>query len=207
MQATDESLPINVLGKPGGAIVLRERRVLPRLPAQEGEETNDAEQVPSSNDILEMDVVGPSMADTLHNIDELRPGDAIISANAFKSLRKKLQKGFTSQQLSSYIHNHRSISQQGKQGVRSASPPWVLEKHPWVPGVVAGRDEGDVFTRGYITKSMRPKEKLVTRLMRECWGVSSQTVAGAPGRLDVKLNETEFNLLLRTLHLLCTPCL
>ncbi|KUI61286.1 hypothetical protein VP1G_08451 [Cytospora mali] len=73
--------------------------------------------------------------------------------------------------------------------------PWMVEQAHWCPEVAGAVEETEYPLRGYILKSMRPKQRLVVQLMRECWGVSAQELQDGNGRLDVRVRDLEFQLL------------
>lgn len=73
--------------------------------------------------------------------------------------------------------------------------PWMLEASHWSPEVAGAVEQTEHPLRGYILKSMRPKQRLAMQLMRECWGVSVQELQNGNGRLDVRIRDLEFKLL------------
>ncbi|ROW10286.1 hypothetical protein VMCG_01662 [Cytospora schulzeri] len=73
--------------------------------------------------------------------------------------------------------------------------PWMVEQSHWSPEVAGAVEETEYPLRGYILKSMRPKQRLAVQLMRECWGVSAQELQDGNGHLDVRVRDLEFKLL------------
>lgn len=75
--------------------------------------------------------------------------------------------------------------------------PWMAERSHWSPEVAGAIEETEHPLRGYVLKSMRPKNRLVVQLMRECWGVSAHELQNGTGRLDIRVRDLEFKLLTR----------
>jgi hypothetical protein len=145
---------------------------------------------------LESETSDPTTEDVLLNIDELRPGDLkVLSEREFNLLRSTLLEGFTRAQLEAYITKFRNTSQREKVRV-SGDTPWVLELWDWRPEVEVGHGSEDPALAGYVTKSMTPKERTGVRLIRECWGLSTQELLDGQGYLDARIRDPEFSLLL-----------
>ena len=105
-----------------------------------------------------------------------------------------LQQGFTAAQLQEYIRNNLR-EDLGHDDV-GGTYPWVEDKSPWVPARAETTSPTEPHLLGYVDKSTTPKRKTVMRLMRECWGVSNRELNDRPGRLDVRVRELEFSLLM-----------
>ncbi|KAK7740688.1 hypothetical protein SLS53_005156 [Cytospora paraplurivora] len=73
--------------------------------------------------------------------------------------------------------------------------PWMVSEAHWSPEVAGAIKETDYPLRGYVLKSMRPKQRLAIQLMRECWGVSAQELQDGNGSMDVLVRDLEFGLL------------
>ncbi|ROW13854.1 hypothetical protein VPNG_03536 [Cytospora leucostoma] len=73
--------------------------------------------------------------------------------------------------------------------------PWMVSEAHWSPEVAGAIKETDYPLRGYVLKSMRPKQRLAIQLMRECWGVSAQELQDGNGSMDVLVRDLEFELL------------
>ncbi|KAK4043814.1 mitochondrial inner-membrane-bound regulator-domain-containing protein [Parachaetomium inaequale] len=194
-----EGLSIDILGKPGSAIVLREtpgRKKKPKVQHHMPDDDAADAQVDPASLLVDEEAAAVS-EDILLNIHELKPeGTRILTDRQFTQLKNTLVDGFTSAQLTRYVREYETI-QQLSQEVDHApeAAPWILERQPWVPTVRKAVADVDPYLEGYITKGMVPKTRLVVRLMRECWGVSNQKVLDQDGYLSIRLRDVEFSLL------------
>ena len=201
LRPREENLSVDILGRPAHAIIMRDIG-----------ESRSAHQIPQAPeeprpeplnlvDALERQVISPTLEEILQNIHELRPSHSRpIPQKEFDSLKDDLIHGLTGVQLAAYISNFQ-IEEPSIEAPPDPSPtatPWVLEQWPWVPYALPGSKVSDPSLIGYVHKSMSSKEQLAVRLMRECWGVSTQEVEKGPGHLDVRLRDLEFELLLGT---------
>ncbi|KAK4155169.1 mitochondrial inner-membrane-bound regulator-domain-containing protein [Chaetomidium leptoderma] len=194
-----EGLSIGILGKPGSAIVLRERRALsknrrhPRLTADQ--ESAKAHVDPAS--LLPDEAAGAASEDILLNIHELKPVDTqVLTDKEFRELRQTLLGGFTNTQLAHYIREYKTIQRHTQADEHVPEElPWVLERQPWAPTVANAASDIEPHLDGYITKTMAPKMRLAVRLMRECWDVSNEKVLDLDGYLSIRLRDVEFSLL------------
>jgi hypothetical protein len=197
-----EGLSVDILGKPGSAIVLREKRALAKkrgLLKLASEPTANAPVDPTS--LLSDEDTAETSDDALLNIHELQPkGTRILSDKQFNKLKNTLVEGFTNAQLAHYIGEYQRIRRLTQEDEPvSEVPPWVVETRTWVPFVPGAVGAVDPLLEGYITKAMTPKKRLAVRIMRECWDVSNQKVLERDGCLDIRLRDAEFSLLTRTL--------
>jgi hypothetical protein len=194
-----EGLSIDILGKPGSAIVLREKRAIRK---RRRADSDDSQHQVDPTSLLPNEDAAATSEDVLLNIHELKPeGTRILSNRKFKALKDTLVEGFTSTQLGHYIRVHQE-TQRFRQDVEGSSDvaPWVLARQPWAPVVENSAEDLDPHLVGYITKRMPPKERLAVRLMRECWDVSNQKVLDQDGYLSITLRDVEFSLLTRMSH-------
>ncbi|KAL2180784.1 mitochondrial inner-membrane-bound regulator-domain-containing protein [Thermothelomyces heterothallicus CBS 202.75] len=197
-----EGLDVAMLGKPGSAIVLREKRTRKKKrqlaelkPDSDAPETH----VDPASLLVDEDAAADS-EDVLLNIHELRPKDKrILSDKAFTQLRDTLVDGFTNAQLTRYVREYEAIQQLNQEDTHEDAaqelPPWVLEHQPWTPISENGVDVVEPHLAGYITKGMAPKARLAVRLMRNCWDLCSQSVLDRDGYLSLRLRDVEFSLL------------
>lgn len=193
-----EGLSIDILGKPGSAIVLREKRAVKKRRQPESDDSQHQVDIAS---LLPNEDAATTSEDVLLNIHELKPeGTRMLSHRRFEKLKDTLVDGFTSAQLGHYIRVHQE-TQRFRQEVESSSDlaPWVLARQPWVPLVENSAEDLDSHLDGYIVEGMAPKERLAVRLMRECWDVSNQKILDQDGYLSITLRDVEFSLLTRML--------
>lgn len=194
-------LSIDTLGREAEVIVLREGGEWFSRPFKEDERPSDPGL--SLDDHVDQDE-GLSLDDIMENIDELRPGHVMLPLSEFKKIYDSLLAGFTSYQLENYVERHRSRLEEGEEtpflGMRPEvykALPWIREQSFWTPEVKDAVQEVDQALKGYILKSMRPKQRLAMQLMRECWGVSAQELMDGQGVLEVRIQDMEFKLLTR----------
>lgn len=194
-----EGLSIDILGKPGGAIVLRETRAIEKR-ARPPALVLDADNGPiDPASLLAAAIVGSASEDILLNIHELKPETLILTEKEFNKLKGTLVKGFTSAQLGLYLREHQQAGRFVQEEAETVDEhPWILERHPWAPIFANVTQEVDSHLVGYIFRGMAPKERLAIRLMRECWDVSSQKVLDKDGHVSLQLRDVEFSLLTRT---------
>ncbi|RKU45400.1 hypothetical protein DL546_004959 [Coniochaeta pulveracea] len=207
LKQTAQDLPIDILGKPGHAIVLRDvgpakRRMLQQLIEEEkGKEQKSSNLDEQLSQICESaeQPNPPSSDEVLRNIDELKPARSVIPRRDFNVLKKKLSDGFTKSQLATYITTEaakdtvkrRTDRKTGKGSRR----PWIVEESAWTPeNHLPG--SLDALMTGYLSKNPSPKERLVVGLLRRCWNLSVEELQKTQGFLDVVLKETQFELLL-----------
>jgi hypothetical protein len=205
-----EGLAIDILGKPGSAIVLRETpdRRKQRQAQQHLRDDDAAEAQVDPASLLVDEEAAAVSEDILLNIHELKPeGTTVLTDRQFTQLKNTLVGGFTSAQLARYVREYGAMQQLTQEVDRvPETAPWILERQPWVPGLGKAVADVDPYLEGYITKGMVPKTRLVVRLIRECWGVSNQNVLDKDGYLSIRLRDVEFSLLTRTSSRTPTPC-
>ncbi|KAK1758453.1 mitochondrial inner-membrane-bound regulator-domain-containing protein [Echria macrotheca] len=198
LKAKNERLPIRILGASGEAIVLRSKGRVPkdRTPPAQSQE-GDESGIPLTGR-LDDETAGSKLSETFKNIDELRPTDSsVLSSQDFAGLGKRLVDGFTSRQLRSYLRKFQPVADHPtppKEPSPDATPPWVLERRAWTR--VGTEKMMEEKTDGATTKLPVLKEKLAARIMRDCWQLVDQGAPRVPGRLQAKLRETEFGLVL-----------
>lgn len=200
--AEKEVLPTKMLGKPAEALVMRGHG-RPRK-KRDKVVVMDTDDLPFESESmrlfrqLEQESAEPKPDDIFRNIDDLRPSEKQLVPTEFSALRNTLDRGFTNAQLTSYLLHVRQDPSLSPHPARlPTDPAWILERQPWIAAVENPDVSLEPLLYGYITDSMTPKQKLVTLVMRECWGISSYEVLGHDGYLSVKLRRQEFTLLLR----------
>lgn len=194
-------LPVETLGKTAEVIVLREDGEWIMRSFKEDKRPADAGL--SLDEHVDQDE-GISLDEIMDNIDELRPEHTVLPSNEFKNVFDLLAVGFTSYQLEHYVERHFSRLEEGgetpfpglKAGV-SKPLPWIKEQSVWAPEVEDALQGVDHPLKGYVLNSMRPKQRLVMQLMRECWGISAQELMDGQGVLEIQIRDMEFKLLTR----------
>lgn len=201
LKPTNRTLPIDILGKPGHALVLRDAgpRQKKKLEQMAPDEPAAADSLMNLAKIYESaQGEAPGSAEVRRNIHELRPSEPVLSRREFDALKKTLYKGFTKAQLAAYIQKS-SLTEKEKDGTTAdhLSPAWVLEKWPWRPEVDGSSATSDALLQGYVSKSTTPKERLAVGLMRQCWGLGMQELQSQLGYLDIRAQDLQFDLLMR----------
>ena len=186
---------METLGRPSEAIVMKDvgfiRRTTRASVEVEGEEHDNLVGV---LDELAEERRDATAEEVQANIDELRPLDSdVIPERVFMEIAEVLHRGFTAAQLRVYIHNN--LREDSERDGLGGNYPWVEDKTPWIPGRANTSSPTDFHLLGYVDKSTAPKRRMVMRLMRQCWGVSSRELNDRPGRLEVRIRDLEFSLL------------
>lgn len=197
--ADPRQLPVETLGQDAPVIVLRERGPWKRKKLKQDE--RPVESNPNIEDYVDQEV-GLSLDMIMENIDELRPGHRILPAREFKGVFDILMNGFTALHLETYVERHRQRLAEGDEtpflGVipdEVLSRPWIVSQSRWTPEVQGAVADVPHPLKGYILKTMPPKQRLAMKLMRECWGMSVQELLYGQGLLDLEMRELEFRLL------------
>lgn len=197
--ADPRQLPVETLGQDASVIVLREHGPWKRRELKQDE--RPVETGLNIEDYVDQEA-GLSLDVIMENIDELRPGHRILPAREFKDVFDILMNGFTALHLETYIERHRQRLAEGDEtpflGVAPdelLSKPWILSQPRWTPEVKGAVADVPHPLKGYILKTMPPKQRLAMKLMRECWGMSVQELLQGQGLLDIEMRELEFRLL------------
>ncbi|KAM7208936.1 Mitochondrial inner-membrane-bound regulator domain containing protein [Naviculisporaceae sp. PSN 640] len=204
--AEKEAVPAEVLGKPASALVMRGRG---RTKKKNGKVVvMDAADLSlegggmSLFQQLNQETSEPKADEISSNIDCLRPSEKTVFQRDFEAIIEKLEKGFTKDQLTTYLLRFREDRSLSPYPARlPTDPSWILERQPWIAAVENPDESVEPILYGY-NKPGRPddrmsaKEKLARLVMRECWGISCYEVLDQDGYLSVKLRKHEFALLL-----------
>ncbi|KAH8907401.1 hypothetical protein BR93DRAFT_878112 [Coniochaeta sp. PMI_546] len=197
LRPINRSLPIDILGKPAHALVMRDagprrKKELEQIAPDQQSDTASPVNLAKIYESTQDDA--PSTAEVLQNIHELRPTEAVLPRREFEALKKTLYKGFTKTQLETYMHKSSSLVEEKEKTTEIR--PWVLETWPWTPEVAPDTETSDALLQGYVSKSTTPKERLVVSLMRQCWGLGMQELQSQQGYLDVRVQDLQFDLLM-----------
>lgn len=204
-------LSVETLGQDAPVIVLREHGQWRRKPMKKDKrEVRGGLNIQDHVDQEE----GLGLDFILENIDGLRPKHRILPARDFKDVFDILMKGFTAMHLENYIEQYRQRLAQGDEtpflGVipdELMSRPWIVSQSRWIPEVQGAVEDVAHPLKGYILKTMPPKQRLAMQLMRECWGMSVQELLHGQGVLDIEVRDLEFRLLTCEFHLSRTACI
>lgn len=205
-----ESLGVNILGRPGQAIVLRDdefERHPSELEAAEGDnappETLTDGSQPMQEELvklLEDEGQSVSWEEVRANIEALRPQPSVgtsslsLPTGAFNELLKKLHNGFTQRQLLTYFKTYdvgeavatTAKKESGDAGAVVATPG-LLRTLPWAPIADAPLDRE-------LRMHKTSKGKLARKILSDCWGLVEADPADTLGTATLFLEPS--NLLL-----------
>lgn len=183
-----QALGVESLGLPVEALVinnpnqLRPKRASTRL--LEDEESRPfissewTDWVPKTDTTPEQEI-----EEVCANIEELRPVDScVIPHKQFADISHVLVDGFSKEQISRYMA--RNPPSDGASSA-SSSFPWVVKQSRWVP------------ESKLLPDKMKPKQSLVTEMMRSTWGLEIEEEVSGLGTTDVWIPRQHFHLLTR----------
>ncbi|KAE8448750.1 hypothetical protein EG329_008965 [Mollisiaceae sp. DMI_Dod_QoI] len=136
------------------------------------------------------------------NINGFRPEEegGPRDFDQIKELVLKLQESFTAPQLDKYIKDFKGkCKQEDPDNVWNAknSTAPITRITPWQPGISEIEEyfENDPL-RGYGLESYNPKQRLVLRLLRECWMIELPELADGIGQFEIQVQNADLDLLL-----------
>lgn len=190
-----EKLSVDVLGETAEVIVLRDSKI--RNYKQGGYE-EDVETKKGIDILATLDeergLVGWEEVES--NINDFRPidGHHPQTREEFSDLLTGLQSGFTVSQLARYLQIH------GRKDLADPEPitaSLALRISPWIPGISESDERLDNdHLRGYDLESYTTKQRLVLRLLRECWKLELPFVEEGIGQIEVDIKAGDLDLLL-----------
>jgi len=198
-----ENLQTTSLGEEANVIVLRDSGISVYEKRTKLED-KQAEHIDILGQLAdERGLVGKE--DVNSNIDGLKPrnGEEPEDWNDINDLVKQLQDGFTITQLERYIENF-----EGKREPINPPEEWISETEtasilaitPWQPGVSDIKDYFDNDPlRGYFLESHTSKQRVILRLLRECWMVELPELEEGLGQFEMKINLDDLVVLLSEL--------
>lgn len=195
-QQERERLDVEALGRPADVIVLRD----PKFRTYSHVEIISPDEKPQSIDILaaldnERGLAGQQEVD--ENINQFRPknGREPQDWDAFNTLVKDIQASFTISQLARYITSFTKAH-----GAEPSTPsdrlliPRITQ---WMPvSSQTTKRSGDNHTPGYSLASYTYKQRMVLRLLRECWEVEVPELEASVGEVELELKPKDYDLLM-----------
>ncbi|KAG0651571.1 hypothetical protein D0Z07_1726 [Hyphodiscus hymeniophilus] len=190
-----ERLSIDVLGEKADVIVLRDSKInnYHNYRYEESAETKQEVDILARLD-EERGLVG--WEEVVRNINEFRPTDGRRpeTREQFSELLTGLQNGFTVSQLAKYLQNYREKDLDDLSPVTSSL---AVRISPWIPGISGSEAPLDSdHLRGYDLPSYTTKQRLVLRILRECWKVELPFVEEGIGQIEVEVKPQDLDLLL-----------
>lgn len=203
----------NNLGDPANVIVLRESKI--RRYDHSGwkaAEEDDIKDVAAEHiDILaqvndERGLI--DQAEVEKNINEFKPdaGREPQNWDEFNQLVQRLQRAFTTPQLEWYISSFKSIQASEPTDTVAWTPSssssmegnmYVIENSPWIPEAEEFDGQGiQEASRGYALASHTSKQRVVIRVLRECWNLSIPELESGIGSMAVEMPIAALNLLM-----------
>jgi hypothetical protein len=192
-----ERLNIRALGEPADVIVLRDSKVR----TYNHMEIVESDEEPQSIDILatlDSERGLPGQQEVEENINQFRPkeGEGPQDWDAFNTLVKDLQASFTISQLARYIQSFDKA--RGDDPSMTRDRLWIPRLSPWMPVTSQPTQRSDRnYTRGYSLASYTNKQRLVLRLLRECWKLEVPELEAGMGEVELELKPKDYDLLLR----------
>ena len=192
-----ERLDIDALGTPADVIILKDSKFRTYSHVDRIEPDEDPESV----DILatlDNERGLPGLHEIEDNINQFRPkeGEGPQDWDAFNTLLTDIQAGFTTSQLQRYVQ---SFSKAHKDDPSTYRDRFLIPNiSPWMPETSkAAQHSDDGYTRGYSLASYTNKQKLVLRLLRDCWKVEVPELEFGVGEVELQLKPKDYDLLLR----------
>lgn len=183
-----QSLGVESLGLPVEALVINNPNQLrPKRPSTrllEDEEVRPfissewTDWVPKTDTTPEQEI-----EEVCANIEELRPVDfCVIPHRQFTEISHGLVDGFSKEQISRYMA--RNLPSDNTTDAASIFP-WVVKQSRWIP------------ESKLLPSKMKPKESLVTEMMRTTWGLEIEEEVSGLGTTDIWIPHQHFHLLTR----------
>jgi hypothetical protein len=195
-----ESLQTTSLGEEANVIVLRDS-MIKVYEQRDTLEDQQAEHIDILSQLAdERGLVGKEEVNS--NIDAFRPktGEAPEDWDDINNLVRELQDGFTITQLERYIENFegkREPIDPPEEWVNNEDTASILAITPWQPGVSDITDHFDNDPlRGYFLESHTSKQRVILRLLRECWMVELPELEEGLGQFEMKINLDDLVVLL-----------
>jgi hypothetical protein len=196
-----EHLKTTSLGEAAKVIVLRDSGFSIYEHSKDKLEAQKAEHI----DILgqldhERGLIG--QVEVNENINACRPsaGGEPGTWDEINMLVRRLQDGFTISQLERYIEGF-----EGRQEPEIPPAEWVTDEEkasilritPWQPGVsdITDRFDNDPL-RGYFLESHTAKQRVILRLLRECWMVELPELEQGIGQFEIQVHSDDLGVLL-----------
>jgi hypothetical protein len=201
LRENTEQLEVHALGQPAEVIILRDSK-FNYYNVENVVETQEAERI----DILERvnserGLVGQKEVES--NINEFKPEkrEEPQSWDEFNGLVQALQNGFTVSQLEKYIENYGRGKKTKEQDFPSIKDQaLILHVSPWMPDFAKSADRfDDDSLRGYSLDSYTTKQRVVVRLLRDCWKLQLPELEEGIGQVEVHIHSGDLDLLLSEL--------
>ncbi|CAG8962016.1 hypothetical protein HYFRA_00014124 [Hymenoscyphus fraxineus] len=209
-----EELDTTTFGKPSKIIVLRRSKIKKyaweetRNRLVESKEPVDLDSY--ILDRLDAERGLPSAKEVAENIEYFKPkkGEEPRDREQWNHLIQELQESFTTPQLLEYMehYNGEKISKLDPAATTKAisssqdEEAKILRQSPWVTELFDTDqyfDSGSQL-RGYALASHTDKQKVVIRLLRECWELVLPDVENSIGSVEIAIRPHHLELLLRS---------
>ncbi|KAI9774379.1 MAG: hypothetical protein M1840_004273 [Geoglossum simile] len=198
------NLQTEALGEPAQVIILRDPKLDDPRPLV-NTNTTDRETPNTENPTLiellakleaERGII--SQEDVNANIEALHLSPAtVLSQDGFSKLADELCKGFTTAQLTGYIHAFEA-KQPPRHSTEKMKRPANLEEAEWTPVLVPRPNPPvDMSVTSTSVRNLTKKRKLAERVLRRCWNVQTEEEYESMGQIELYLGHRELSLLLR----------
>jgi len=189
----------NNLGDPAEVIVLRESKVHRydhgnTLEDKHAEHIDILSKINDERGLIDQDEVN-------QNLNDFRPAKdkEPASWDEFNGLVRRLQDSFTVPQLEKYIESFLNNEPTETSSISDSAPlhdDSILRRGPWVPELSDIEQYNTKESlRGYALASHTAKQRVVVRLLRECWKLEIPELEDSIGSMEVQIHDTDQKLL------------
>ncbi|CAG8971128.1 hypothetical protein HYALB_00008606 [Hymenoscyphus albidus] len=213
-----EELDTKTFGEPSKIIVLRQSKI--KKYAWEETRNTMGEHLGGSKEPVDLDSYIldrldaerglPSVKEVADNIENFKPkkGEEPRDREQWNHLIQQIQESFTTPQLLEYIEYYKGerISELDPAATTKAisssqeEEAKILRQSPWVTELFNTDEYFDSGSklRGYALASHTSKQKVVIRLLRECWELVLPDVENSIGLVEIAIRPHHLELLLRS---------
>ena len=201
------SLDTPSLGKPSEVVVLRDANLdasTVQRKLSKDERYSSAQELLAS---IKAEKGLLTYEDVKTNMDRLRPrlDELVLSKAEFDELANKVRDGFTTVQMLRYLDGFKkaeelvSRSDVGDSGdVRhDGDGEMLIQQTEWRPGTTPFNQDEQGRPKLEKPRYRSRKEKLASRVLRNCWKVQIEEVVESMGELELTLSPLGISLLLR----------
>lgn len=211
-----EEIETKTFGEPSKILVLRQSRITKY--AWDGYKGTEFEHLKDRKGPVDIDSYIleridaerglPSLSEVEENVKHFKPkkGREPKDREEFNQLIQKIQESFTTPQLQQYIDNYKGRAVSGLDTTSTTNlsssskdeDAKILRKSPWVTELFDTEEyfDSDAALHGYALASHTTKQRVVVRLLRECWKLNLPDVENSIGSVDIAIRPNHLELLL-----------
>ncbi|KAI0997267.1 hypothetical protein K3495_g10918 [Podosphaera aphanis] len=185
--------------KPAQIIVLRDCTLPTSRPTPKEAPPEDVVPI-DIMDQLGNEIGAVKDSEVRENIENLRPKNPQVETwEIFNELVDQLAEGFTSHQLEDYMarFNAENPPKDSPEPISHTNDPLISSITPWRPNISSIHKYFDNDpARGYLLESRTLKQRIATRLLRECWNIELTELLEEIGQFEIQLRADVLELLL-----------